>query len=199
LGRAFSELYVNHSNIQHGHDSIEVDSLAALHWGNGNISENPLFYDPDNGDYRLQEESSCIDAGIDSLDINGTWVYAPETDMDMNLRPQEGSTLIDMGAYENQDVLAIPSSMDSDNSSITAYPNPFDYQLNIDLRIHEPSLVSIIIYSITGRKVADIIHQKIEPGNYHYYWTPEHIEPGMYILKCKSEHIDLSRLVLLAH
>ena len=196
---AFSELYVNNSNIQHGNDSIEVDSLAALYWGNGNISEVPLFYDPDNGDYRLQEESPCIDAGIDSLDINGAWVFAPGTDMDMNLRPQEGSTLIDMGAYENQDVLAIPSSTESDKPWITVYPNPIDHQLNINLRIHEPSLVTIIIYSITGGKVADIIHQRIQPGDYHYPWKPEHIGPGMYILKCKSEHNDLSRLVLFAH
>lgn len=196
---AFSELYVNHSNIQHGKDSIEADSLAALYWGNGNISEEPLFYDANNGDYRLQDESPCIDAGTDSLDINGTCIYAPETDMDMNLRPQEGSTLIDMGAYENQNVLSIPSSMGSDNSWITAYPNPFDHQLNINLRIHEPSLVSIIIYSITGRKVADIIHHTLKPGEHHFYWNPEHVGGGMYIVKCISEHNELSKLILFVH
>ena len=196
---AFSELHVNHSNIQHGKDSIEVDSLAALYWGNGNISEEPLFYDADNGDYRLQDESPCIDAGTDSLDIDGTWIYAPETDMDMNLRPQEGSTLIDMGAYENQNVLSIPSSKGSDISWITAYPNPFDHQLNINLRIHEPSLVSIIIYSITGRKVVDIIHHKLKPGEHHFYWKPEHIVGGMYIVKCISEHNELSKLILFAY
>jgi hypothetical protein len=108
---AFSELYVNHSNIQYAKDSIEVDSLAALYWGTGNISEDPLFYDPDNEDYHLQDESPCIDVGADSLDINGSWLYAPQMDLDNNLRPQEGSTMIDMGVYENQDVLAISSSL----------------------------------------------------------------------------------------
>ncbi|HID29687.1 MAG TPA: hypothetical protein EYP19_06730, partial [Desulfobacterales bacterium] len=58
--------------------------------GPHDIFDAPVFDDPENGDYHLQADSPCIDAG--------TSHGAPDTDMDGNLRPNgEG---YDMGAYE---------------------------------------------------------------------------------------------------
>ncbi|MBC8197062.1 MAG: collagenase [Candidatus Marinimicrobia bacterium] len=37
----------------------------------GNITENPLFIDVENGDYNLQADSPCIDAGIADLNNDG--------------------------------------------------------------------------------------------------------------------------------
>ncbi|MEW5804371.1 MAG: HYR domain-containing protein [bacterium] len=62
--------------------------------GAGNIDQNPLFFDPNAGDYRLRPGSPCIDAGSNqgSQDIDGL------------TRPQDGNNdgmaLWDMGAYE---------------------------------------------------------------------------------------------------
>ncbi|MFC1981783.1 choice-of-anchor Q domain-containing protein [Chloroflexota bacterium] len=53
-----------------------------------NINEDPMFVDPDNGDYHLQAGSPCINAGTS----NG----APDDDLEGNTR--DGSP--DMGAYE---------------------------------------------------------------------------------------------------
>ena len=50
--------------------------------GEGNMDLNPLFTDPDNSDYTLQEDSSCIDAGTIIEDME----YCGEAP--------------DMGAYE---------------------------------------------------------------------------------------------------
>jgi parallel beta-helix repeat protein len=55
------------------------------------ISRDPLFVDPENGDYHLQRGSPCIDAG--------TSQGAPDTDMDGNSRPKGAG--YDMGAYEH--------------------------------------------------------------------------------------------------
>ena len=61
--------------------------------GQGNITENPLFLDPDNGDYHPLEDSPCIDTG------DPNYVTGPnETDLDGNPRVMGGR--IDMGAYE---------------------------------------------------------------------------------------------------
>ena len=40
--------------------------------GEGNIDADPLFTDPENGDYTLQEGSPCIDAGTADTDGDGT-------------------------------------------------------------------------------------------------------------------------------
>jgi len=55
--------------------------------GTGNISTDPLFFDPCNGDYHLLPDSNCIDAG----DPNSAWSNEPS--------PNGGR--INIGAYGN--------------------------------------------------------------------------------------------------
>ncbi len=72
--------------------------------GEGNIDADPLFVDPDNGDYRLSPGSPCIDAG------DNTTVVCALFDLDGNERfaddPRTRDTgfgrppITDMGAYE---------------------------------------------------------------------------------------------------
>jgi hypothetical protein len=62
---------VSYSNIQGGLD--ELDSLEfdpdSVNWNSGNIDANPLFCEPDSGDYTLSETSPCVGAGQDGQDI----------------------------------------------------------------------------------------------------------------------------------
>ncbi|GEM_PF-1235626 len=72
----------------HGYQAIYSDIEMCLP-GEGNICEAPHFVDPASGDYHLQSDSPCIDAGTDA------GVY---TDIDGDTRPQgEG---FDIGADE---------------------------------------------------------------------------------------------------
>jgi len=61
--------------------------------GEGNIDEDPLFVDAENGDFHLSNSSPAIGAGT----LDG----APDTDMDGNPRPNPEGSNPDMGAYEN--------------------------------------------------------------------------------------------------
>lgn len=71
--------------------------------GRGNLDANPLFVDPQKGDYRLCASSPCIDAGdnaavprgvVNDLDGNPRFVDGPPT-------PDTGNVpIVDMGAYE---------------------------------------------------------------------------------------------------
>jgi len=73
-----SSAFVTYSDVQWGYG------------GAGNIDINPMFVDPANGDYHLQDNSPCVDSG--------TPVGAPSTDIEGNPRPQGFG--VDMGAYE---------------------------------------------------------------------------------------------------
>ena len=68
---------ITYSNIENGWE------------GEGNIDADPLFTDPENGDYTLQQDSPCIDSGTADLDGDG---IDDITDY-IGLAP-------DMGAYE---------------------------------------------------------------------------------------------------
>ncbi|HUS72104.1 MAG TPA: right-handed parallel beta-helix repeat-containing protein [Sedimentisphaerales bacterium] len=63
--------------------------------GTGNIGDDPLFADPDNGDYHLRWDSACINTG----DLN----YVPEPgETDLDGKPRIIGGRIDMGVYEFQ-------------------------------------------------------------------------------------------------
>jgi hypothetical protein len=65
---------------------------------NGNISADPLFTNPTQGDYHLQQLSPSIDAG------DNTAPNLPDTDLDGHPRILDGSgkgtAVVDMGVYE---------------------------------------------------------------------------------------------------
>ncbi|MCF7973086.1 MAG: hypothetical protein K9N55_04680 [Phycisphaerae bacterium] len=92
---------VSYSDIQGGQAGLFTSS-GFVNWGAGNVDQNPLFVDPQAGDYHLQsfrgrywaamdlwvldtQTSPCIDAG-DSLD-------------DVLDEPNPNGGLINMGAY----------------------------------------------------------------------------------------------------
>ncbi len=80
--------------------------------GTGNIDANPMFVDPNNGNYRLQSGSPCIDAGDKAAVPEGVL-----RDLDGNPRfvadacAGESGAAVDMGAYEFQGTSCNLSSM----------------------------------------------------------------------------------------
>jgi len=92
---------INYSNIESGLDSIVTNDNGTVTWGSGNIDADPAFVDTANGDYHLSDLSPVISAGTDSIEITGTWYYAPTTDIEGNPRPNPAGTSPDMGAYES--------------------------------------------------------------------------------------------------
>jgi parallel beta-helix repeat protein len=92
-------IYGNDGGIHNRHSGPAVTSDHNAFWNNGwdylnvtpgtgDISEDPLFVDATSGDYHLQADSPCINAG--------TATGAPLTDIEGALRDAQP----DMGAYE---------------------------------------------------------------------------------------------------
>ncbi len=95
----------NNSNSQIvGNATVSYSDVEGGYAGEGNISGDPRFEDPDNGDYRLKPVSPCIDAGdntiagclLSDLDGNERRFDHPSTrDTGLGRAP-----IVDMGAYE---------------------------------------------------------------------------------------------------
>jgi len=114
--------------------------------GGGNIYENPNFLGQD--DYRLSENSPCIDAGIPDT----TGLYLPEFDLDGN--PRISGDRIDMGAYEFQFVNFEEQLVKVNKAKLFPnYPNPFNPETTIRFITANTESTEIIIYNIKGQKV----------------------------------------------
>jgi len=60
---------ISYSNLKGGQDSIVTNNNSIVNWGMENIDSNPIFCDPENGDYTLAENSSCLGTGEDDNNI----------------------------------------------------------------------------------------------------------------------------------
>ena len=74
-------------------------------------------------------------------------------------------------------------------ASLKAYPNPFGERTMIEFSIPEASKVWLSVYSIEGRKVAEILQGKMIEENVLQRWSFEadELQAGLYILELQTE------------
>jgi predicted outer membrane repeat protein len=160
--------------------------------GTGNIDEDPLFVSPDDGDYHLQDTSPCIGAGIDEIEIDGTWYYAPEFDIEGNPRPDPAGSMPDMGAYENpygEPQVGIDDNLFSIYKyRLNNYPNPFNPTTIIGYSIPQETDVVLKIYNIKGQLLKVLVNDFKNAGEHSAIWdgrdsNDNQISSGIYFYK----------------
>jgi len=117
---------IYYSGIQGGEDAIGIEGNGShYHWEDGNITSDPAFVDPSIGDYCLNWNSPCIEAGKEDT----TGLNLPEYDLNGN--PRIVNPRVDMGAYEFQMPVEIKSPIMA-NNRIKIYPAITDHEVNIE-------------------------------------------------------------------
>ena len=171
-----TEPYLNSNTIVH-YSNIQDDWV-----GIGNIDCDPIFLNPAEDDYHLQNNSPCIGAGIDEIAIDDIWYYAPEFDIEGNPRPNPTGSMPDIGAYEN--LLGEPQDgiyddqLSLNNFNLSNYPNPFNPSTTINFSIQTDAEVELSIYNIKGQRIRE---WKIDPSSSNYAATRN--------VKCKINSI----------
>ena len=138
-----------------------------------------MFVDPINGDYHLQENSPCIDAGDSTSpkDPDGT-----RTDMGAYYFPQEGTTI---------ELEKITSKIVEYGLSQN-YPNPFNPVTTIKYQLSEPSDVTIRIFNMTGQVVKTIFDEHHSAGYYSILWngrddSGKNVASGVYFYQLRAK------------
>ncbi len=88
-------IWNNGQQAVYGNLKATYSDIKGGHTGTGNIDNDPLFVCEEEGDYRLNDGSACINSG--TPDTSG--LNLSSTDMEGNLRIYYDT--IDMGAYES--------------------------------------------------------------------------------------------------
>jgi len=191
-----SSITVTYSDVQGG-------------WrGEGNIDADPLFVDPENGNYYLQAGSPCLS--------NANCDGAPATDKDGRSRPLGSGC--DMGCYEQFDDGSIPASIELvDKKTIIwgalkcellqNYPNPFNPETWIPFQLAQPANVVISIYDVSGQLVRKIGLGDMPAGVYvskdrAVYWngcndTGEKMSSGIYFYNIQAGNYSATKRMLI--
>ena len=197
-----SSLYLNYNDIQYGIDSIHIDTLSVLNWGVGNIDSDPLFQDTLNGDFHLQNFSSCIGAGIDAIEIAGIWYHCPLTDIEGNPRPSPAGSMPDIGAHENLlgEIVDVDKELahKSEFALYENYPNPFNPSTTIKYSIPNQSLVTLKVFDILGREIETLINEEKTAGIYEIDFDASQLSSGIYFYKIQAgDFVETKKMILL--
>ncbi|UCH61907.1 MAG: T9SS type A sorting domain-containing protein [Fidelibacterota bacterium] len=187
-----SSITIAHSDVQGGVGSMVTNNNGTANWLEGNINTDPLFVDPENGDFHLLEGSPCIDAG--------TSFFVWDGDTLVNLNPEEYVGIApDMGAFEygalsiREEIASLPTEF----TLYQNYPNPFNPVSIIRYELPQVSIVSLIVYDILGREVARLVDSYMEPGDHQVQWNAPELPSGVYIARLVTPEYGKSIKMLL--
>jgi len=77
------------------------------------------------------------------------------------------------------------------------YPNPFNAVTQIQMDIPKSCDVTLQIYDLLGKKIATIVDEQKQPGNYQVKWYPESISSGIYFYQLKAgDFVETKKLIL---
>ena len=84
-----------------------------------------------------------------------------------------------------------------DFSIHSIYPNPFNPVTNIIYGLPEHVNVQIVVYDLTGKKVATLINQFQTPGYHSINWNADNHPSGVYFVKIVAgDYINTQKLML---
>ncbi len=171
--------------------------------GYSNIDLNPLFV-PGDSLYNLSDSSPCIGTGIDSLEFDGKWYYAPPFDYDGDPRPMPVVSEPDIGAQEHP--FGAPNRIHFNYRNIPErpslsqnYPNPFNPNTTIEFTIPKTEIVTLKVYNVLGQEVSTLVSDKLTPGNYRYTWDASGFASGIYYYRLSTNKgfVHTRKLVLM--
>ncbi len=167
---------VAYCDIEEGRDGIIGE--GEVNWLDGNIDEDPLFVNPDEGNLDLAEGSPCIDAG--------TAFFVWEADTIINLTPEDYiGNAPDMGAFESEftDVENSHVELPDEFRLYPVYPNPFNAATTLRFDLPREGDVYMAVYDLMGRKVAELLKGRLQAGRHSLIWCAGDLPSGLYLVE----------------
>ena len=173
-----NSITIAYSDVQGGEAGIVTNNNGTVNWLDGNIDADPLFADPQNGDFHLtwtnfpipdSTMSPCIDTG------------------DPNSPLDPDSTRADMGAYYFNQNVSVDDPQDISDCSIWNYPNPIKNSTTILYSLKKNSHVMINIYNIKGQLISTLIDATKPKGEHFVIFDAEALSSGVYFYKMQTE------------
>jgi len=135
-------------------------------------------------------------SGLDVTIYGGT-VYAMYTAQCFDNPDLRGAYVL--GFPLSEILAAQPDRVESPQDiSLIAYPNPFNAATRISYSVPAASDVSLRIFDVTGRRIADLVSAKQTVGEYSVLWSGEGFSSGVFFARLSAgSYTQTQKLVLL--
>ncbi len=77
------------------------------------------------------------------------------------------------------------------------YPNPFNPSTQIQYSIAQAGLVSVKVFDILGRQVADLVNKQQSAGSYTVDFNAQNLSTGVYVYRIESGSFQASKKMIL--
>lgn len=106
--------------------------------------------------------------------------------------------VVNIESPESQLIKFDNPNFSNDREQLKVFPNPFTDKINIQFVLGKRSPVSVAIYSITGRKLKDLMsHQEKDVGKHELVFVPDNLPPGIYFTKLVTDNGILTKQIVL--
>ncbi len=108
-----------------------------------------------------------------------------------------------VGTYVNgappDKISAGPETEVPDEYSLSQnYPNPFNPTTKIDYQIKDKGFVSLKVFDMLGREVADLVNGTKDVGQYSVEFDAKNLPSGVYIYSLKvNDFVQINKMTLL--
>lgn len=165
------------NNVQDGIEAFDgTGGSEFLGEYQNNISEDPLF---ENNTFIPELHSPCINSGNpDTLGL----MLSP---FDFAGNNRIVDNIIDLGAYEQQEIVGINSNSSFSNiKTHKVYPNPSNSDVQIDFELMTNEKVTCSITDMNGKLIKELCNDKFEVGKHQIIWKlfDQPLISGVYIL-----------------
>jgi hypothetical protein len=120
---------------------------------------------------------------------------------DNNLQPGKYQYRLKMidndGSYEYSSSVEVDIDVPKEFALMQNYPNPFNPVTNINYTIPVDSKVMLVIYSISGEKVAELVNESQAAGNYSIPFNASHLASGTYVYRLIANDFVQTKKMLL--
>lgn len=78
--------------------------------------------------------------------------------------------------------VALVESMDL----VSAHPNPFNPTTTINYKVEQDNHVSLTVYNVSGKQVAELVNEFMSAGQYNMSWNASELPSGVYFAVLQS-------------
>ena len=156
--------------------------------------------------YKLTKGSPCIGAGIGRESMRGNYWLPDMGDQDYFGNPVN-ERHVDIGAHQYSVEMSVGATTSDAKAAIFVvghnYPNPFNNETAIPVRLFEATQVDIVIYSISGQLIKRLYSGHKEAGRHAFKWDGDSengriVSSGMYLCRATFQEgrWDVCKLIV---